>query len=64
MNCTKHFDLGISLTVGYVTIFMICRVYRLYVYGLVCSMPSLDECLIKINYGRFCVALRKLCRLM
>ena len=64
MNCTKHFDLGISLTASYVTIFMICRVYRLYFYGLVCSMPPLDECLIKINYGRFCVAPRKLCRLM
>ena len=26
--------------------------------GLVCSVPSLDECLIKINYERFCVCFR------
>ena len=58
MNCTKHFDLSISLTASYVTIFMICGVCRLYFSGLVCSVPSLDECLIKINYGRFCVCFR------
>ena len=64
MNCTKHFDLSISLTASYVTIFMICGVCRLYFSGLVCSVPSLDECLIEINYGRFCVAPSKLCRLI
>ena len=38
--------------------FMICRVCRLYFSGLVCSVLSLDECLIKINYGRFGVCFR------
>ena len=59
MNCIKHFDLGSSLTAR----FTICWVCRLYFSGLVCSVLSLDECLTKINYGRFCVAPRKLCRL-
>ena len=59
MNCTKHFDLGSSLTAR----FTICWVCRLYFSGLVCSVLSLDECLTKINYGRFFVAPRKLCRL-
>ena len=31
---------------------------RLYVSGLVCSVLSPDECLIKINYGQFCVCFR------
>ena len=53
MNCTKHFDLSISLTASYVTIFMISGVCRLYFSGLVCSVPSLDECLIEINYERW-----------
>ena len=58
MNCTKHFDLSSSLTASFVAIFMICWVCRLYFSGLVCSVLSLDECLIKINYGRFCVCFR------
>ena len=37
---------------------------KLYFSGLVCLMLSLDECLIKINNGRFCVAPMKLCPLM
>ena len=36
----------------------ICWACRLYFSGLVYSVLSLDECLIKINYGRFCVCLR------
>ena len=31
---------------------------RLYVSGLVCSVLSPDECLIKIIYGQFCVCFR------
>ena len=62
MNCTKHFDLTSSLTASCVARFVICWVCRLYFSGLVCSVLSQDECLIKINYGRFCVALRKLFR--
>ena len=58
MNYTKH--LTSSLTASCVARFMICWVCRLYFSGLVCSVLSLDECLIKINYGRFCVTLRKL----
>ena len=58
MNCTKHFDLSCSLTAGCVAIFMICWVCRLYFSGLVCSVLYLDECLIKINYGRFCLCFR------
>ena len=58
MNCTKHFDLSSSLTASCVARFMICWVCRLYFSGLVCSVLSLDECLIKINYGRFCVCFR------
>ena len=57
-NCTKHFDLSSSLTVSCVARFMYCRVCRFYFPGLVCSVLSLDECLIKINYGRFCVCFR------
>ena len=64
MNCTKHFDLSSSLTACCVARFMICWVCRLYFSGLVCLVLSLDECLIKITYGRFCLALRKLCRLV
>ena len=55
---TKHFDLSSSLTASCVARFMICWVCRLYFSGLVCSVLSLDECLIKINYGRFCVCFR------
>ena len=58
MNCTKHFDLSSSLTASCVARFMICWVCRLYFSGLVCSVLSLDECLIKINYERFCVCFR------
>ena len=64
MNRTKNFDLSSSLTASCVARFMICWVCRLYFSGLVCSVLSLDECLIKINYGRFCVAPRKPCRLV
>ena len=45
MNCTKH--LSSSLTASCVARFMICWVCRLYFSGLVCSVLSLDECLIK-----------------
>ena len=58
MSCTKHFDLSSSLTASCVARFMICGVCRLYFSGLVCSVLSLDECLIKINYGRFCICFR------
>ena len=58
MNCTKHFDLNSSLTASCVARFMICWVCRLYFSGLVCSELSLDECLFKINYGRFCMCFR------
>ena len=58
MNCTKHFDLGNSLTASCVARFMICWLCRLYFSGLVCSVLSLNECLIKINYGWFCVCFR------
>ena len=64
MNCTEHFDLRSSLTESCVARFMICWVCRLYFSWLVSSVLSLDECLIKSNYGRFCVAPRKLCRLV
>ena len=64
MNCTKHFDLNSSLTVSCVARFMICWVCRLYFSGLVCSVLSLDECLIEINCGQFCVAPRKLSHLV
>ena len=53
MNCTKHFDLSSSLTASCVARFVICWVCWLYFPGLVCSVLSLDECLIKINYGWF-----------
>ena len=56
MNCTKHFDLSSSLTASCVARFMICWVCRLYFSGLVCSVLSPDECLIRI--GRFCVCFR------
>ena len=58
MTCTRHFDLSSSLTGSCVARFMICWVCRLYFSGLVCSVISLDECLIKINHGRFCVYFR------
>ena len=53
MNCTKHFDLSSSLTASFVARFMICKVCRLYFSGLVCSVLSLNECLIKINMEDF-----------
>ena len=53
-----------SLMASCVARFMICEVCKLYFSGLVCLMLSLDECLIKINNGRFCVAPMKLCPLM
>ena len=53
MKCTKHFDLSSSLTASFVARFMICKVCRLYFSGLVCSVLSLDECLIKINMEDF-----------
>ena len=56
MTCTKHFDLSSSLTASCVARFMICWVRRLYFSGLVCLVLSLDECLINLDYGRFCVA--------
>ena len=58
MSCNKHFDLSSSLTASFVARFIICWVCRLYFSGLVCSVLFLDECLIKINYGRFCVCFR------
>ena len=64
MSCTKHVDLSNSLTASCVARLMICWVGRLHFSGLVCSVLSLDECLIEINYSRFCVVLRKLCRLV
>ena len=60
MSSTKHFDFSSSLTAGCVTRFMICLVCRLYFSLLACSVLSLDECQIKINYGRFCVCFRSL----
>ena len=64
MNCTKHFDLNSSLTVSCVARFMICWVCQLYFSGLVCSVLSLDEYLIEINCGPFCVAPRTLSHLV
>ena len=58
MNCTKHFDLSSSLTASFVARFMICWVCWLFISELVCSLLPLAECLIKINYGRFCVCFR------
>ena len=43
---------------GCVVRFMTCWVCRLYFSGLVCLVISLDECLIKVNYGWFCVCFR------
>ena len=57
-NCTKHFDFNSPLTASCVARLMICWVCRLYFSGLVCSVLSLDECLIKSNYRRFCVCFR------
>ena len=58
MSSTKHFDLSSSLTPSCFTRFMICWACRLYFSRLVCSVLFLDECLITINYGRFCVCFR------
>ena len=60
MNCTKHFDLSSSLMASCVTRFMICWVCWLHFSGLVCLVLSVDECMIKINYGTFCVCFRRL----
>ena len=60
MNCTNHFYLSSSLTASCFERFMICQVCQLYFSGLVCSVLSLDECRIKMNYGRFCVCFRYL----
>ena len=54
----QAFWLRSSLTASFVARFIICWVCRLYFSGLVCSVLFLDECLIKINYGRFCVSFR------
>ena len=40
-----------------------CKIHDLLSGWGYCSALSLDKCLIKINYGRFFVAPRKLCRL-
>ena len=58
MNCTKHFDLSSSLSFSQLqdSRFVECADYIF--SGLVCSVLSLDECLIKINYGRFRVCFR------
>ena len=64
MNCAKHFDLSTSLTASCFARCMICWVCRLYFSGLVFWVLFLDECLIKINCGLFCVAPGKLCRLV
>ena len=58
MSSTKHFDLSSSLTPSCFTRFMICWACRLYFSRLVCTVLFLDECLITINYGRFCVCFR------
>ena len=63
MNCTKHFDLSSSLTASCAR-FMICWVCRLCFSGFVFSVLSLDEYLIKINYGRFCVCFRCLVKVI
>ena len=63
-SAPKIFDFNSSLTASCVARFMICWVCRLYFSGLVCSVLSLDECLIKINYGRFCVCFRCLEKLI
>ena len=49
MNCTTHFDLSSSLTASCVAKLTMCRVCQLNFSGLVCSVLSLDECLIKIT---------------
>ena len=51
----QTFDLSSSLTASCVARLMICWVCPLHFSGLVCLVLSLDECLIKINYGRFCL---------
>ena len=58
MNCTKYFDWSSSFQASCVSRFVICWVYRLYFSGLVWSVLSLDGCLIKINYVRFCICFR------
>ena len=60
MNCTKHFDLSSSLMASCVTRFMICWVCWLHFSELVCLVLSVDERMIKINYGTFCVCFRRL----
>ena len=58
VSFAKHFDLSSSFATSCVVRFMICLVCQSYFSGLVCTVLSLDECLIKINYGRFCVCFR------
>ena len=52
----RHFDFSSSLMAICVARLKICWVCRFYFSGLVCLVLSLDECLIKINYGRFFLA--------
>ena len=59
MNYTKHFNLSSSLTAE-----LCCKIHdllsgRLHFSGSVCSVLSVDECLIKIYYRRVCVCLEK-----
>ena len=49
-NIVWGVDLSSSLRARIVARFMICWVCRLYISWFVCSVLSLDECLIKINY--------------
>ena len=49
----RHFDFSSSLMAICVARLKICWVCRFYFSGLVCLVLSLDECLIKINYGQF-----------
>ena len=58
MNYTKHFNLSSSLTAE-----LCCKIHdllsgRLHFSGSVCSVLSVDECLIKIYYRRVCVCFR------
>ena len=57
-NIAQGVDLSSSLMASCLARFMICWVCRLYFSGLVRLVLSLDECLIKIDYGWFCVCFR------
>ena len=62
MDCTGHFNLNSFLS-SCVAWFTICWVCRLYFSGIdLLGAISRSECLIKINYRRFCVAPRQFCR--